>query len=167
MPKPRQRTQLTVQVPDPDLLTRLRALAEQRRQTLSVLVVEALEALLSAAPAAPADDDLARRVEALERRVRALEQSPAPAGRLVASGPALDLPAAPLELDTPAGAIPTAEVARITGVAATGWNRWAVAHRPGDVWDHPRFGPWRLVGKVPAENGGTPRWMWEQLARQV
>jgi hypothetical protein len=30
------------------------------------------------------------------------------------------------------------------------------------VRDHPQAGGWRLIGKVAAESGGPPRWLWEQ-----
>lgn len=167
MPAPRVRSQLTIQA-SPDLLARVRGLADQRRQTVTAVVVEALEALLAGrgSAAAPAGaHDLAARLEVLEARVSRLEARPAitppppAAGR--AAAPAATDPTPPAAM--PEEAIPTAELARLTGTAATGWNRWAAGHRPGDVWNHPRFGPWRLLGKTAAQNGGTPRWMWEPV----
>lgn len=157
MPKRRERTQLTVQIPDPALLARLRTLAERRRQTITTVVIEALEALL-AAPAAPtpgaADPELARRVEALERRVHALEQSPAPVPRAPA-------PAPPMERTTPEGAITTAELARLTGTNHKAWNNWAASRSAGEVRVHPDAGAWRLVGRVLSDAGGPARCVWE------
>lgn len=161
---PRVRSQLTIQA-SPVLLAKVRALAAERRQTVTALVVDALEALLSGPTSGPAGDDLRERIEAIERRLAALEHRPAPpAAPIPAALPEAVAPADPAPpAGLPPGAIPTVEVARITGTAATGWNRWAAGHRAGDVWQHPRFGPWRLLGKLPAGNGGTPRWMWEPV----
>lgn len=168
MPKPRQRTQLTVQIPDPALLTRLRALADRRRQTLTTVVVEALEALLTAPPAGPAaDDTLLQRVEALEREVQALKRQPAAVPVVTVPSTAatpLPAPAAPvLELDLPEGAITTAELAQRTGTNHKGWNNWAASRSPGEVRVHATAGSWRLVGRVPSDAGGPARCMWEPV----
>lgn len=166
MPKPRQRTQLTVQIPDPGLLTRLKALADQRRQTLTTVVVEALEALLDGPQPGPGGGDLLQRVEALERDVQALKRRPAAAAvtapPVTAAAP-LAPPPAPLELDLPDGAITTAELARRTGTNHKGWNNWAASRAAGEVRVHPDAGSWRLVGRVPSEAGGPARCMWEPV----
>lgn len=164
MPKPRQRTQLTVQIPDPTLLTRLRALADQRRQTLTTVVVEALEALLDGTPAGPAGNDLLQRVDALERRLLALEERPAGVPVVEVPGTAaapLPPAPAPLALDLPEGAITTAELARLTATNHKGWNNWAASRAAGEVRVHPDAGSWRLVGRVPSDAGGPARCMWE------
>ena len=75
-PAKRERTQLTIQA-NPDLLARVRQMAEQRRQTVTAVVVEALEAYIAGDQVFSAvDDDLARRVAELERRVQHLEAAP-------------------------------------------------------------------------------------------
>lgn len=75
-PAKRERTQLTIQA-NPDLLARVRQMAEQRRQTVTAVVVEALEAYIAGDQVFSADDDdLARRVAELERRVQQLEAAP-------------------------------------------------------------------------------------------
>ena len=72
----RERTQLTIQA-SPDLLTRVRQMAEQRRQTVTAVVVEALEAYIAGDQVfSVGDDELAQRVADLERRVQQLEAAP-------------------------------------------------------------------------------------------
>lgn len=69
----RERTQLTIQA-TPDLLANVRGIAERRRQTVTAVVVEALEAYIAGDQVLLQDEgDLARRVADLEQRVRKLE----------------------------------------------------------------------------------------------
>ena len=171
MPAPRQRSQLTIQA-SPALLGRLRALAAARRQTLTAMVGEALEALVEAPPADPrpgradaaaAAGDLLQRIEALDRRVAALEARPAPsAPSMPAARPTAPAaaPAAASAAALPDGGITARELARLAGVDPSGLNRWASVHQPGDVWQHPTAGIWRLFGKVVLGTGGTGRWVW-------
>lgn len=151
MPAFRVRTQLTVQAP-PALLARLRAAAADRRQTVTAVVIEALESLLAAPPPGPADaDGLVARVADLERRVAALERRPTPA--------APPPPAAAVVAD-PAGAVSGPELARRAGLHASGLNRWAATHPPGSIWEHPAAGAWRLLGKRSGGRGARPAWLW-------
>lgn len=72
----RERTQLTIQA-SPDLIAKVRQMAEQRRQTVTAVVVEALEAWIAGDQVFSAgDDDLAQRVADLERRIERLEITP-------------------------------------------------------------------------------------------
>jgi predicted transcriptional regulator len=75
-PSKRERTQLTIQA-SPDLLAKVRRLAEQRRQTVTAVVVEAIEAWIDGDQVLSAgEDDLRQRVEAIEARLAALEGEP-------------------------------------------------------------------------------------------
>ena len=143
---------------DPALAAKLRREAQRRQQTPGVLVAEAIELLLagnSPAPAKPLSTDsegLAAALAALTERVAKLESKPLPK-------PAAE-PVAPIE--APAGAITTAELAERTSTNRAGWNNWASAERIGHIRNHADAGPWRLVGKAAAAEGGPERWLWEQ-----
>ena len=189
MPRNRAGAQLAIQAP-PELLERLRAAASARRQTVTAVVVEAIEAALSgglqaaAAPAAGAQ--LLERVAALEAAVAQL-QRPASPERVKAaprSGDALGpgqleiIGARYLSPPEPEAASPervepiprtgdaltTAELSEQTGTSRGSWNNWAGKAAPGDVRHHSTAGSWRLVGKAPAPGGGPDRWLWERVA---
>jgi hypothetical protein len=163
---PRIRTQLAIQAP-PELLTRVKAAATARGQTVTRLLIDWIEAGLAGdLPAPAAGSDLLARVAALEAAVGDLRRptSPEPvtpkrvpmgAGTLEIIGAAHLRPAA-------AGAITTAELAERTGTNRAAWNTWAAKASPGDVRHHPQAGSWRLIGKAAPEAGGPPRRLWEQ-----
>jgi hypothetical protein len=136
------------------------------------------------APTAPAagpagGDGLADRLAQLEARTAELGEAVA---QLEAQGPAHRSPyrvapsiartggglspdqGSPIppagELPSPDGGITTAELADRTGTNRAAWNTWASKAAPGAVRSHPQAGPWRLVGKCPAPNGGPARWLW-------
>jgi hypothetical protein len=188
MPRNRAGAQLAIQAP-PELLERLRAAARARRQSITTVVVEAIEAALSgglptaAAPAAGAQ--LLERVAALEAAVAQL-QRPASPERVKAaprSGDALVTgqleiigarhlrapgPAAPVRVESiplSGDAITTAELSEQTRTNRDAWNNWAAAapDRVGEVRHHREAGSWRLVGKAPAPRGGPARWLWERV----
>jgi hypothetical protein len=164
---PRIRTQLAIQA-TPDLLARVKGAATARGQTITRLLIDWIEAGLAGdLPAPAAGPDLLARVESLEAAM-ALLQRPAPpepatmgAGTLEIIGAAHLRPAATTAAPA-VGAITTAELAQRTGTNRAAWNNWAAKSSPGDVRDHPQAGGWRLIGKVAAESGGPPRWLWEQ-----
>lgn len=183
MPRQRVRSQLAIQAP-PDLLERVRAAALARRQTVTALVVEAIEAALSGgpAPAAPAAADLAgpsllERLERLEAAVEALQQQAppaAPAPRRVAHRPA----AAPVPLDPPpfpdrrltpdeaAGLLTGAEVARALGLAegASTMRDWIAreARRRGGSAIGGIYRGFRLRGKGLLPEAQQTGWLWER-----
>ena len=188
MPRNRAGAQLAINAP-PELLERLRAAAAARRQTVTAVVVEAIEAALSgglqaaAAPAAGAQ--LLERVAALEAAVAQL-QRPASPERVKAaprSGDALGpgqleiIGARHLRPPEPEAASPervepiartgdaitTAELSEQTGTSRGSWNNWAGKAAPGAVRHHSTAGSWRLVGKAPAPGGGPDRWLWERV----
>jgi len=149
---PRVRTQLAIQIP-PELLEHLRDTATAQRRTVTGLVLEAIEALLSGAPA-PAGAPAAS--PALLKRVAALEAAMAQ----------LQRPASPERvIDPPRSGegITTVELAELTGTNRPAWNNWAGKAAPGAVRHHPQAGAWRLVGKAPGATGGPERWLWEQV----
>ena len=142
---------------DPLLANKLRREAQRRQQTPGVLVAEAIELLLSgnSPPAKPLSADsegLAKALAALTERVAKLESKPLPK-------PVAEL-VAPIE--APVGAITTAELAERTSTNRAGWNNWASAERIGHIRNHADAGPWRLIGKAAAAEGGPERWLWEQ-----
>lgn len=138
------------------------------------LLIGWIEAGLSGdLPAPGAGPDLAARVQALEAAVAQLQaQGPAPRSPervsrpIPRTGEALSPERVSLvprtgDLPSPAGGIPTAELADRTGTNRAGWNNWAVKAAPGAVRHHPQAGAWRLLGKGPGPNGGPDRWLWE------
>jgi hypothetical protein len=178
---PRVRSQLAIQAP-PELLIRVRDVAEARGRTITSVVLEWIEAGLAgeAAPSpAPAADDA--RVAALEAelvklaaRVTSLEHTPRPRraalGEIVAAPapaapqPALaddPVPVAPVPLVMKEEGITTAELAERTSTNRAGWNNWAARSAPGAVRQHETAGAWRLVGKVAPPAGGPERWIWK------
>jgi predicted transcriptional regulator len=155
------KAQFNVRV-DPALAAKLRREAQRRQQTPGVLVAEAIELLLSGNSSAPgpAPDGLAAALSALEQRVVKLEQQrPAASARPAPAAPpaAAALP----ELEAPAEAITTVELAERTGTNRAAWNNWAAKAAAGDVRHHPQAGAWRLAGKAPTPGGGPERWLWE------
>lgn len=69
----RERTQLTIQA-SPDLLAKVRELSERRRQTVTAVVVEAIEAYIEGDRIlSPSDSEIADRVAELERRMQVVE----------------------------------------------------------------------------------------------
>ena len=159
---PRVRSQLALQLP-PDLIARVKAEADRRGQTLTVMVRGWLEAALEApsrpAAGAAAPMELEARLSAVEARLLALEQGTAPRLRPPASLPvALASDAVAL----PSGAITTAELAERTGMKRGSLNervRRAGGAHVGLVLTLSDV-PWRCVGQEPARSGGPPRWLW-------
>jgi hypothetical protein len=104
MPRNRAGAQLAINAP-PDLLNRLRLAAEAQRRTVTAVVVEAIEAALSGAPAAappavadPVGPALLERLERLEVALAQLQQTP---------------PAAPVPSDPPPPAPERVEPLRV------------------------------------------------------
>lgn len=89
MPRNRAGAQLAINAP-PELLERLRAAALARRQTVTAVVLEAIEAVISGGPAAaapaaadPAGPALLERLERLEVAIAQLQQTPPAAAERV------------------------------------------------------------------------------------
>jgi len=155
--------QLNCRVPEA-LAARVRAEAARRRQTVSALVSDALEALLAtatnplAADSKPiaSDSKLADRVAGLEGRVRSLE---AGITRKDEQQPTKgEVPT----LEMVSGALTTSELATATGTNRAGWVNWAQGKPQGAVRAHRTAGRWRLIGKAPTDGGGPARLMWEK-----
>jgi hypothetical protein len=145
---PRIRSQLAVQV-EPALLQRLRAHADATGRTMSALVGEAVEALLAGGHGTPrhgmADADLLARIEALELQV----------AQLVSPARVITTPELQVESTETIG-VPA--LAALLGISTKAISKWASDHEPGAVRDG-----WRLLGKVPANGPGVPRWAFERV----
>lgn len=171
---PRVRSQLAIQAP-PELLERLRAAAAGRGQTVTRMLLGWIEAGLAGdlpGPGAAGGGELLERLQALEATTAELRAAVAQLHAQPRRSTERATPARPSggatiartgDLPPPsAGAITTAALAARTGTNRDAWNNWAARPgRIGEVRDHPQAGPWRLVGKAPAESGGPPRWLWE------
>ena len=157
---PRVRTQLAIQLPDPDLLQRLKAAAGARGRTVTSLASEWLEAGLTGRIADPAQQALAQRVAALEAAVAALEaRQPSRSAR---SKPQPLKPASVSSTGSTAttGAIETTELARRLGT-----NRKALTARiirRGGARVGLELEGWRIVGKAPGPESSP--WLWEPIA---
>lgn len=104
---------------------------------------------------------LSARLDAVETRLAAAVA----AAEALASPPAAASPPAPAAADPadplPSAAVSAALAARGLAIAAGTLNRWAAAHRPGDLWSyrHGGSGQWRLIGKASAVAGAP--WLWQ------
>lgn len=151
------RVQLNCRVPEA-LAARVRAEAARRRQTVSALVSEALEALLAAdSKPLASDSKMADRVADLESRVRSLEVG---ITRKDEQQPTKGEAQAP---EMVSGALTTSELAIATETNRAGWVNWAQGKDQGAVRAHKTAGRWRLIGKAPTNAGGPARLMWEKV----
>lgn len=171
---PRVRHQLALQLP-PELLAQIRDVAARQDRTVTAVVRGWIEVGLTGAAAPPVAgveperiDALARRVEALEAALAALQGEPAmlPAGpppRGEQAPPVLTSPERgnvhpPAE--GPAGAITTGELANLLDMRpATLAER--VRRRGGGIGFEANG--WRIVGSSKPASGGPPRWLWQPI----
>ena len=172
---PRIRTQLAIQAP-PDLLTRVKAAATARGQTVTRLLIDWIEVGLAGdLPAPAARPDLLARVEALEAAMALMQALPRPSHQSILAAPTEPVSVAPFEGDalpdrrlTPAeavGLLTTPEVADALGLASgsamTNWIRREAAKRGGSAVGGIYRG-YRLRGNGLLPGGQKAGWLWEQ-----
>lgn len=160
---PRVRTQLAIQLPDPDLLQRLKAAAGARGRTVTSLAIEWIEAGLTGRIADPDQQALAQRVTALEAAVAALEaRQPSRSARSKpqALKPASVSSTGSTATPAPAGAITTAELARRLGTNRKAFTARILRRKGARVGLE--LEGWRIVGKAPG--GDSSPWLWEPIA---
>lgn len=138
--------------------------------------LDAVEARLAAADHPSAADLLSDRIDAVEARVEAAvaalearlaaavaaaESLASPSPQPAASPPAAAAEQAEQAEHLTSVAVSAALAARGLAVAAGTLNRWASAHRPGDLWSYRRggSGQWQLIGKAQATVGAP--WLWQ------
>jgi hypothetical protein len=162
------RDQLNIRL-SPELLERVKVAASEAGIPATSLVRKWIEAALDgrlAASTGPSSEGLASRLAELEERLAALEHQPAKTTRSSDAPPSSPRPAAPpaapLALPADGEALTTPQVVELTGTARSAWNGWAAKHSPGDVreWEGAAF---ELLGQVPSDRGGPPRWMWRRV----
>ena len=168
------RTQLAINCPAP-LLERLRAAAAAQGTTVTSLVLAWVEAGLDAGldaprsgldPSRPAPrPDLDQRLDAVERRLDALE-APAPASRVsLPAQPGEPLPERRLTVAEAAALLTTPELAKALGLgshsALTNWIAREAKKNGSAVGSIYRRHRLRGMGLLPG--GQRPGWLWEQL----
>lgn len=160
MSRPRKRTQLALELPDPALLTRLKAAAAAQRRTVTSLALEWIEAGLGGRIPDPTQQGLADQLQALADRVAVLEAALPPRRRKAKPVRTSAKPAPLATVSAAAGAIETAELARRLGINRKALN--ARIQRRGGGRIGLEIDNWRIVGTIALAGG--KRWLWEQIA---